>query len=56
MKPQTNVRLDEDLKKAATEQAEREGRSLSNLIALAVRKYIEEHAPKPKPPGKSKPR
>ncbi len=38
----TMVRLDDSLKRIAKEQAEREGRSLSSLIALTVRVYLED--------------
>ena len=38
----TMVRLDDDLKRLAKEQAEREDRSLSSLIALSVRLYLQE--------------
>ena len=43
----TMVRLDDDLKRLAKEQAEREGRSLSSLLALAARFYLQGQVPTP---------
>jgi antitoxin component of RelBE/YafQ-DinJ toxin-antitoxin module len=44
-KAQVMVRIDADMKREAEDQAKREGRSLSNLIALAVRTYLDAHKP-----------
>lgn len=36
------IYIDPELKKEAQEQAKKEGRSMSNLIVYAVKKYLEE--------------
>lgn len=42
MKSPTMVRIDEGLKHLAKDYAERDGRSLSNLICLALQVYVQE--------------
>lgn len=44
MKSPTMVRIDESLKDRARDYAERDGRSLSNLICLALQVYVQERS------------